>query len=108
MRMSELIGERYKEKPADCTIESHALMVRGGYIKQVNTGVYTLLPPARRITHKIERIIREEMDAIGETGSALPRRAARRALEGERPLHERRQGVGPPDGPAGRRHGASA
>lgn len=65
MRMSELLGERYKEKPADCTIESHALMVRGGYIKQVNTGVYTLLPPARRITQKIERIIREEMDAIG-------------------------------------------
>ncbi|HRX57439.1 MAG TPA: proline--tRNA ligase [Eubacteriales bacterium] len=65
MRMSELIGERYKEKPADCTIESHALMVRGGYIKQVNTGVYTLLPPARRITQKIERIIREEMDRIG-------------------------------------------
>jgi prolyl-tRNA synthetase len=30
MRMSELIGERYKEKPADCTVESHALMVRGG------------------------------------------------------------------------------
>ena len=64
MRMSELIGERYKEKPADCTIDSHALMVRGGYIKQVNTGSYTLLPPARRITQKIERIIREEMDAI--------------------------------------------
>lgn len=64
MRMSALIGERYKEKPADSTIESHALMVRGGYIKQVNTGVYTLLPPARRITQKIERIIREEMDRI--------------------------------------------
>jgi prolyl-tRNA synthetase len=45
-------------------IESHALMVRGGYIKQVNTGVYTLLPPARRLTQKIERIIREEMDRI--------------------------------------------
>ena len=64
MKMSALIGERYKEKPADCTIESHALMVRGGYIKQINTGVYTLLPPARRITQKIERIIREEMDRI--------------------------------------------
>lgn len=64
MRMIELLGERYKEKPADCTIESHALMVRGGYIKQINTGVYTLLPPARRITQKIERIIREEMDRI--------------------------------------------
>lgn len=65
MLMSELLGERYKEKPADCSVESHALMVRGGYIKQVNTGVYTLLPPARRITQKIERIIREEMDRIG-------------------------------------------
>ncbi len=65
MRMSELLGERYKEKPADCTVESHALMVRGGYIKQVNTGVYTLLPPGKRITTKIERIIREEMDRIG-------------------------------------------
>jgi prolyl-tRNA synthetase len=64
MKMSALIGERYKEKPADCTIESHALMVRGGYIKQVNTGVYTLLPPARRITQKIERIIREEMNRV--------------------------------------------
>jgi prolyl-tRNA synthetase len=62
--MSELLGERFKEKPADCTIESHALMVRGGYIKQVTAGIYTLLPPARRITQKIERIIREEMDAI--------------------------------------------
>lgn len=72
MRMSELIGERYKEKPADCTIESHALMVRGGYIKQVNTGVYTLLPPARRITQKIERIIREEMDAIDGSKCSSP------------------------------------
>ena len=43
MRMSALVGERYKEKPADCTIESHALMVRGGYIRQVNTGAYSLL-----------------------------------------------------------------
>ena len=64
MRMSALIGDRYKEKPADCSIDSHALMVRGGYIKQVNTGVYSLFTPARRITRKIEAIIREEMDAI--------------------------------------------
>ena len=64
MKVSELAGERFKEKPADCTVESHALMVRGGYIKQVNTGVYSLMPPARRITKKIENIIREEMDAI--------------------------------------------
>ena len=64
MKMSALVGDRYKEKPADCTLQSHSLMVRGGYIKQVNTGVYSLFPSARRITHKIEAIIREEMDAI--------------------------------------------
>ncbi len=64
MKMSMLVGERYKEKPADCTIDSHALMVRGGYIRQVTTGGYSLYTPARRITRKIERIIREEMDRI--------------------------------------------
>ena len=64
MKMSVLVGERYKEKPADCIVDSHALMVRGGYIKQVNTGVYSLYTPARRITRKIEQIIREEMDAV--------------------------------------------
>lgn len=64
MKMSALVGERFKEKPADCTIESHALMVRGAYIKQVNTGVYSLYTPARRITRKIEAIIREEMDMV--------------------------------------------
>jgi len=64
MKMSALVGDRYKEKPADCTLESHALMVRGGYIKQVSTGAFSLFPSARRITRKIETIIREEMDAI--------------------------------------------
>ncbi len=64
MKMNMLVGERYKEKPADCTIESHALMVRGGYIRQVTTGSYSLYTPARRITRKIEQIIREEMDRI--------------------------------------------
>ncbi len=72
MKMSALIGDRFKEKPADCTIDSHALMVRGGYIKQVNTGVYSLFTPARRITRKIETIIREEMDRIDGQEVLLP------------------------------------
>ena len=93
MRMSELLGERYKEKPADCTIESHALMVRGGYIKQVNTGVYTLLPPARRITQKIERIHPRRDGRNRRPGGALPRRTARRSLEGERQVYECWQGA---------------
>lgn len=65
MKMSHLLGERFKETPADCQIASHALMMRGGYLRQLCNGIYSLYPPARRITRKIEQIIREEMDAIG-------------------------------------------
>lgn len=64
MKMSNLVGERFKEKPADCVVESHALMVRGGYIKYVANGIYSSLAPLRRITRKIEDIIRKEMDSI--------------------------------------------
>ena len=47
-------------------------MLRGGYIRQVATGIYSLLPPARRITKKIEQIIREEMDRIGGQEVLMP------------------------------------
>lgn len=65
MKLKYLVGDRFKERPADCVIDSHALSVRGGYIKYVSNGIYSLYPPMRRITKKIETIIREEMDAIG-------------------------------------------
>lgn len=65
MKMSHLLGERFKETPSDCQIASHALMMRGGYMRQLCNGIFSLYPPARRITRKIEQIIREEMDAIG-------------------------------------------
>ncbi len=64
MKLEKLVGERFKEKPADCTVDSHALMVRGGYIKYVANGIYSSFMPLKRITRKIEQIIREEMDAI--------------------------------------------
>lgn len=65
MLLSKLIGERYKEKPSDANIPSHIFMLKGGYIRQVANGIYTLLPPAKRVVKKIEEIIREEMDNIG-------------------------------------------
>ena len=65
MRMSKLFGERYKEKPADATVDNHIFMLRGGYIRHVGNGLYTLLPPALRVAQKIEKILREEMDAVG-------------------------------------------
>lgn len=64
MKLSKLVGDRFKERPAGCLIDSHALMVRGGYIKNVANGIYSQFPPMKRISQKIEAIIRDEMDKI--------------------------------------------
>lgn len=64
MKVANLVGSRFKEKPSDCVIDSHALMIRGGYMKYVGNGIYSEFPTLRRVTAKIERIIRQEMDAI--------------------------------------------
>ncbi len=64
MKIKNLVGQRFKERPADCVIESHALMVRGGYMKYVGNGIFSEFPVLNRITRKIENIIREEMNAI--------------------------------------------
>ena len=64
MKLEKLVGDRFKERPADCQVDSHALMIRGGYMKNVANGIYSSYMPLRRITRKIEQIIREEMDAI--------------------------------------------
>ena len=64
MKVSKLVGQRFKETPADCVIDSHALMVRGGYMKYVGNGIYSEFPTLKRITAKIENIIRKEMNRI--------------------------------------------
>lgn len=64
MKIKNLVSQRFKERPADCVIDSHALMVRGGYMKYVGNGIFSEYPILRRITSKIENIIREEMNAI--------------------------------------------
>ena len=64
MKVRNLVSKRFKETPADCVIASQALMMRGGYIKPVGNGIFTLFPIAKRITSKIEAIIREEMNRI--------------------------------------------
>ena len=64
MKLDRLVGDRFKEKPADCVIDSHSLMLRGGYMKFVASGIFSQYMPLKRICRKIEQIIREEMDAI--------------------------------------------
>ena len=59
MKLEKLVGDRFKERPADCQVDSHALMIRGGYMKNVANGIYSSYMPLRRITRKIEQIIRD-------------------------------------------------
>ena len=61
MKLEKLVGDRYKERPADCAIDSHALMIRGGYMKYVANGIYssyTVLRAYRTIelTHGAEEV----------------------------------------------------
>jgi prolyl-tRNA synthetase len=72
MRLSQLLGTRFKERPAEATLESHAFLLRGGYARQVANGIYSLLPPGLRVVRKIERILREEMDRIGGQEVLMP------------------------------------
>lgn len=72
MKLDRLVGDRFKEKPSDCVVDSHALMVRGGYMKNVANGIYSSYMPLKRITKKIEQIIREEMDKIDGQEVSFP------------------------------------
>jgi prolyl-tRNA synthetase len=72
MKLSKLIGNRIKETPKDAHSASHIFLIRGGYIRSLSTGIYTLLPLAKRIISKIENIIREEMNAIEGQEITMP------------------------------------
>lgn len=72
MLLSKLLGERYKEKPGDINCESHIFLLRGGYVRPVANGIFSLLLPAKKIQRKIEQIIREEMDKIDGQEVLLP------------------------------------
>jgi prolyl-tRNA synthetase len=72
MRQSRLFIPTLKESPADAEIASHRLLVRAGFLRKVASGIYELLPLGARVVRKIERIVREEMDAAGAQEVILP------------------------------------
>lgn len=72
MKQSMMFIPTLKDNPKEAEIASHRLMLRGGYIKQVASGIYTYLPLALRSLKKIEAIIREELDAIGCNELLMP------------------------------------
>ena len=57
MLQSKLIGDTKKEWPNEATLKSHGMLLKGGYIKQMASGIFTLMPLGKRVSHKIENII---------------------------------------------------
>lgn len=72
LRMSNVYAPTLREDPAEAEVPSHRLLLRAGMIRKVAAGIYTFLPLAWRSIAKIERIVREEMDAIGCQELLLP------------------------------------
>lgn len=64
MRLSKYFWQTYKESPSDAEIASHKLLMRTGMIHKIGAGLYSYLPMGLRVIRKIEKIIREELDAI--------------------------------------------
>ena len=72
MRMSKLFFQTLREVPADADVRSHQLMLRAGLVRQVAAGIFDFLPIGLRVKHKVEQILREEMDAIDGQEVSLP------------------------------------
>ncbi len=72
MRWSTLHTPTLRDTPADAEASSHRLLIRGGFIRQLHAGHYSLLPLGWRVFAKVENIVREEMNAIGGQEFLLP------------------------------------
>ncbi|MFN6554811.1 proline--tRNA ligase [Mycolicibacterium septicum] len=71
-RMSELFLRTLRDDPADAEVPSHKLLIRAGYVRPVGPGIYSWLPLGLRVLRRIEKIVREEMNAIGGQEILLP------------------------------------
>ena len=72
LKMSSLFLRTLREDPADAEVTSHKLLVRAGYVRRVAPGIFTMLPMGLRVLRNVERVIREEMDAMGGQELTFP------------------------------------
>lgn len=72
MRVSRLMLVTLRDDPAEAEIPSHKLLLRGGYVRRISSGIYAYLPLLQRVLRKISEIIRQEMDAAGALETLLP------------------------------------
>jgi prolyl-tRNA synthetase len=72
MRLSQLFFTTLRDDPADVEMPSARLLLRAGYIRQLGSGIYSLLPLGFRVSQRVEQVIREEMDRIGSQEMEMP------------------------------------
>ena len=72
MRLSHLFFTTLRDDPSDAEMPSHRLLVRAGYVRQLGSGIYSLLPLGFRVNKRVEQIIREEIDRIGGQEMEMP------------------------------------
>ena len=72
MRLSRLFFTSLRDDPADAEMPSHRLLIRAGYVRQLGSGIYSLLPLGFRVNKRVEQVIREEMDRIGSQEIEMP------------------------------------
>ncbi len=72
MRLSHLFFATLRDDPDDAEMPSHRLLVRAGYVRQLGSGIYSLLPLGFRVAKRVEQVIREEMDRIGCQEMEMP------------------------------------
>src|SRR6266576_2732716 len=72
MRTSRFFIATLKEVPAEAEIASHRLMLRAGLIRRLSAGIYTWLPLGLRVLHKVEAIVRQEMNRAGAIELSMP------------------------------------
>ncbi|MYU22044.1 proline--tRNA ligase [Streptomyces sp. SID8352] len=71
-RMSKLMAKTLRDDPADAEVLSHKLLVRAGYVRRTAAGLWSWLPLGKKVLANVERVVREEMDAIGAQEVLLP------------------------------------
>jgi prolyl-tRNA synthetase len=72
MRLSELFFTSLRDDPGEAEMPSHRLLLRAGYLRQLGAGIYSLLPLGKKVSDRVEQVIREEIDAIGGQEMEMP------------------------------------
>jgi prolyl-tRNA synthetase len=72
MRLSHLFFATLRDDPSDAEMPSHRLLLRAGYVRQLGSGIYSLLPLGKRVNDRVEQIIREEQNRIGAQELEMP------------------------------------